>query len=133
MLGRFPANPVLPAQDGNRARAFYRDVLGLTLLSGPEDDPMMFRTGGSTSLVVTEIPDRVPPDYPMVSFLVQDIEDLVLRLKERGAQFVPLPASAEFGGRVGDRSADVTDFGPVRSAFLRDTEGNLLALNELVR
>ena len=37
MLADFYANPVLPAKDGDRARAFYRDVLGLTLVTGPAD------------------------------------------------------------------------------------------------
>jgi catechol 2,3-dioxygenase-like lactoylglutathione lyase family enzyme len=88
MLERFYMNPVLPAQDGDRARTFYRDVLGLKLVSGPTDDPMMFQAGSGTGLVVTEIPDRVPPDYAVVSFLV--------------------------------------------SAWFKDTEGNILALNEIV-
>jgi catechol 2,3-dioxygenase-like lactoylglutathione lyase family enzyme len=60
VLERFYVNPVLPAQNGDRARAFYRDVLGLELVSGPQDDPMMFRAGGGTSIVITELPDRVP-------------------------------------------------------------------------
>jgi hypothetical protein len=46
VLDRFPVNPVHPAQDGDRARAFYPDVLGL---------------------------DRDPLPYPVVSFLVEDI------------------------------------------------------------
>jgi catechol 2,3-dioxygenase-like lactoylglutathione lyase family enzyme len=131
VLDRFPLNPVLPAQDGDRARAFYRDVLGLRLLSGPTDDPMMFEAGSGSSIVVTEIPERVPPDYPVVSFLVDGIEDLVSGLKARGATFVPLPGSATFAGEQGVAEGEVMDFGPVRSAFLRDTEGNLLALNEI--
>ncbi len=132
MLSRFPLNPVLPAQDGDRARAFYRDVLGLEMLSGPQDDPMMFRAGAGTSIVITEIADRVPPDYPMVSFLVEGIDDLVGELKRRGASFAALPNQASFAGQEGVRHDEIMDFGPVRSAFLKDTEGNLLALNEIV-
>jgi catechol 2,3-dioxygenase-like lactoylglutathione lyase family enzyme len=60
MLGQFFCNPVLPAKDGDRARAFYRDILGLALQSGPTEDPMFFAAGSGTALVVTEIPDRVP-------------------------------------------------------------------------
>lgn len=132
MLDRFPVNPVLPAQDGDRARAFYRDVLGLELLSGPADDPMMFRAGGGTTIVVTEIAERTPPPYPVVSFLVEGIDDLVEQLEGRGATFQPLPGAASFAGREGHSHGAVMDFGPVKSAFLRDSEGNLLALNELV-
>ncbi len=50
MPGRFACNPVLPAQDGDRARRFYRYLLGLELLSGPHDDPMMFRTAAGTTV-----------------------------------------------------------------------------------
>jgi catechol 2,3-dioxygenase-like lactoylglutathione lyase family enzyme len=131
MLNQFPVNPVLPAQDGDRARAFYRDVLGLTLASGPADDPMMFIAGNGTTIVVTEIHDRTPPPYPMVSFLVTGIEDLVAALKERGATFQPI-GPASFDGQTGHRDGDVMDFGPVKSAFLQDSEGNILALNEIV-
>jgi catechol 2,3-dioxygenase-like lactoylglutathione lyase family enzyme len=132
MLADFPLNPILPAQDGDRARRFYRDVLGLTLLSGPADDPMMFTAGDGTTLVVTEIPDRVPPPYPVVSFLVRDIDHVVAGLEARGARFQPLPEEASFAGRPGRASGHVMDFGPVRSAFVLDSEGNLLALNEVV-
>jgi catechol 2,3-dioxygenase-like lactoylglutathione lyase family enzyme len=55
MLDRFYLNPVLPAQDGDRARAFFRDVLGLKLLSGPTDDP-------------TEMPECTPAGYAVISF-----------------------------------------------------------------
>jgi catechol 2,3-dioxygenase-like lactoylglutathione lyase family enzyme len=131
MLERFYLNPVLPAQDGDRARTFYRDVLGLKLVSGPADDPMMFRAGSGTGLVVTEIPDRVPPDYPVVSFLVENIEQLVHELKAKGVRFEELDASS-FQGLAGVTTDDITDFGPVKSAWFKDTEGNILALNEIV-
>jgi catechol 2,3-dioxygenase-like lactoylglutathione lyase family enzyme len=131
MLDRFFLNPVLPAKDGDRARAFYRDVLGLKLLSGPTDDPMMFEAGSGTALLITEMPDREPPDYATVSFLVEDIERLVQELDARGVTFEDLDASS-FQGQAGVRSGPITDFGPVKSVWLRDTEGNLLALNEIV-
>ena len=132
MLERFPVNPVLPAQDGDRARAFYRDVLGLTLICGPTDDPMMLTAGAATSIVVTELPDRTPPPYPVVSFLVEGIEALVEELKACGASFEALPGSASFAGRAGALQGEVTDFGTVKSAWLKDSEGNLPALNEIV-
>jgi predicted enzyme related to lactoylglutathione lyase len=131
MLERFYVNAVLPAQDGDRARAFYRDVLGLTLASGPTDDPMMFQAGSGTGVVVTEIPGRVPADYAVVSFLVEGIEQLVPELKARGVRFEDLDASS-FQGQAGVTAGDITDFGSVKSAWFKDTEGNILALNEIV-
>jgi catechol 2,3-dioxygenase-like lactoylglutathione lyase family enzyme len=45
MLAHFPLNPILPAKDGARAAAFYRDVLGLDQVSPPGMDPMAFSAG----------------------------------------------------------------------------------------
>jgi catechol 2,3-dioxygenase-like lactoylglutathione lyase family enzyme len=129
VLARFPLNPILPAQDGARAEAFYRDVLGLEQLSPPGADPMAFRAGGAM-IVLTELPDRVPPAYPVVAFLVEGIDELVRGLAERGVELVP-PSGQSFAGVDGRLEGHVVDFGPVRSTWLRDSEGNLLALNEL--
>ena len=131
MLNRFYVNPILPAQNADRARTFYRDVLGLDLLSGPADDPMVFGAAGGSSIALSELPDRVPPPYPMISFMVTGIEELVAALKARGATFRP-PAPASFAGMEGKLAGDILDFGTVKSAFLQDPEGNVLALNEFI-
>ncbi|WP_181038830.1 VOC family protein [Arthrobacter sp. Y81] len=131
MLNRFYVNPILPAQDGDRARKFYRDVLGLDLLTGPTDDPMVFGAASGSSIALTELPDRVPPAYPMISFMVEDIENLVKELKARGARFQP-PGAGSFAGVEGQAEGEVMDFGAVKSAFLQDTEGNVIALNEMM-
>jgi catechol 2,3-dioxygenase-like lactoylglutathione lyase family enzyme len=125
------SNVVLPAKDADRARAFCRDVLGLTLMSGPTDDPMMFQAGAGTGLLVTEMPDRGPAGYATVSFLVTDIEALVVELAARGVELVT-PGSTSFQGTEGAVTGAVVDYGTVKSVWLRDSEGNLLALNELV-
>jgi catechol 2,3-dioxygenase-like lactoylglutathione lyase family enzyme len=131
VLAAFPLNPILPAQDGARAEAFYRDVLGLTQISSPGADPMAFAAGNGTMVVLSELRDREPPPYPVVAFLVERIDDIVRGLEERGVAFVA-PDAASFAGVEGVRDGHVIDFGGVRSTWLRDSEGNLLALNELV-
>lgn len=131
MLNRFYVNPILPAQDGDRARKFYRDVLGLDLLTGPTDDPMVFGAAKGSSIALSEMPDRVPPPYPMISFMVAGIEDVVAALKARGATF-RAPAPGSFAGVDGTAVGDVMDFGSAKSAFLEDSEGNVIALNEFV-
>jgi catechol 2,3-dioxygenase-like lactoylglutathione lyase family enzyme len=130
MLAPFPLNPILPATDGARAEAFYRDVLGLGQLSPPGMDPMAFGAGNGSMIVLSELPDRLPPPYPVVAFLVEGIEDLVAGLTERGVEFVD-PQPASFQGTEGAIEGPIIDFGPVKSTWLRDSEGNILALNEL--
>lgn len=133
MLSRFPLNPVLPAQDGDRARAFYRDVLGLTLVSGPRDDPMMFTAAEGTRVLVTEIPDRAPAPYPVVAFLVDGLHEIVSELLRQGVTFHdPGGDRGAFAGQAGRAEGVITDYGPVRSTWFHDSEGNLLALNEIV-
>jgi catechol 2,3-dioxygenase-like lactoylglutathione lyase family enzyme len=132
MLASFPLNPILPAHDGARAEAFYRDVLELQQLSPPGADPMAFGAGNGTMVVLTELRDREPPAYPIVAFLVEGIDDIVRTLVERGVEFVP-PAGASFAGVEGVQEGQVVDFGPVKSTWLRDSEGNLLALNQLAQ
>jgi catechol 2,3-dioxygenase-like lactoylglutathione lyase family enzyme len=130
VLAPFPLNPILPAQDGARAEAFYRDVLGLQQLSPPGADPMAFGAGNSSMIVLSELPDRKPPAYPVVSFLVEGIDDLVRGLADRGVEFV-VPDVESFAGVQGRREGHVIDFGAVKSTWLRDSEGNVLALNQL--
>jgi catechol 2,3-dioxygenase-like lactoylglutathione lyase family enzyme len=130
VLAPFPLNPVLPARDGARAEAFYRDVLGLDQLSPPGMDPMAFAAGNGSMVVLTELPDRTPPPYPVVAFLVEGIERLVSTLAERGVEFVD-PRPASFAGTEGVIAGSIIDFGAVKSTWLRDSEGNILALNEL--
>lgn len=130
MLAPFPLNPILPARDGPRAEAFYRDVLGLNQVSAPGADPMAFSAGGGSMIVLSELPDRVPPPYPVVAFLVTGIDDLVRDLVARGVAFLD-PRPASFAGVEGVIDGFVIDFGPVRSTWLHDSEGNVLALNEV--
>jgi predicted enzyme related to lactoylglutathione lyase len=130
MLDAFPLNPILPAKDGPRAEAFYRDTLGLKQLTPPGADPMGFQAGDGTMLVISEIPGRPPPSFPVVSFIVTGIDDLVQALQERAVEFEELDLSS-FGGVEGKVDGPITDFGMVKSAWLRDSEGNILALNEL--
>jgi catechol 2,3-dioxygenase-like lactoylglutathione lyase family enzyme len=130
VLAAFPLNPVLPAQDAPRAEAFYRDVLGLQQLSPPGADPMAFAAGHGSMVVLSELRDREPPPYPVVAFLVDGIGDLARGLAARGVELVP-PDGRSFAGVEGVRDGAVVDFGAVRSTWLRDSEGNLLALNEL--
>ena len=67
-----------------------------------------------------------------MSFLVTGIERLVAELGRKGVEFVA-PDSSSFQGVEGTVVNGVIDYGPVKSVWLRDSEGNLLRpLNEIV-
>jgi catechol 2,3-dioxygenase-like lactoylglutathione lyase family enzyme len=130
VLGDFPLNPILPATDGARAEAFYRDLLELRQVSEVGADPMLFEAGDGTRIALTELPDRRPPDYPMISFTVRGIESLVDELERRGVELL-IPEPSSFRGLGGEVNGFITDYGPVKSVMLRDSEGNVLAINEI--
>jgi hypothetical protein len=67
----------------------------------------------------------------MVSFMVRGIDEIVAELERRGVEFLE-PDPSSFAGVQGVVRGAVMDYGPVKSAVFRDTEGNLLALNEMV-
>jgi catechol 2,3-dioxygenase-like lactoylglutathione lyase family enzyme len=130
VFGEHPLNPILPAQDAARAERFYRDVLGLEQVTPAGADPMAFRAGEGTTIMLSELRNRQPPPYPVVSFNVTGIEELASELEARDVQFEALDVSS-FRGLEGRVEGKVTDFGPVKSAWFRDSEGNILAMNEV--
>jgi hypothetical protein len=109
MLDAYPLNPILPAQDGPRAEAFYRDKLGLEQLSPAGADPRSFRAGNDTTIALTELPDRVPPAYPVIAFMVSDIEKLMRDLAAREVTFLE-PGISRFRGREGTVEGAITDW-----------------------
>src|SRR5437773_10986144 len=98
------------SEDLDRARAFYRDVLGLPLLL--DVGHVIHFDAGTIRLAIHRCPPGQRRDAPE-GFLVLGVEDLavvheVLRL--RGAEFLGLPVDRPYG----------------RVAYLHDPEGHVI-------
>ncbi len=129
-LNRGRAITKLPAQDLDRARAFYRDKLGLTPIEEREGglryrcavgEFHVFLSAGSASGESTQI-----------GFEVEDIGAVVADLRARGVVFEEIDAP---GFEVVDGIIKVEGNYPSkgtgeRGIFFRDSEGNLLALGQ---
>jgi hypothetical protein len=61
---------------------------------------------------------------------VRGIEGLVAELERRGVDLL-VPEASSFRGVGGEVGGFITDYGPVKSAMFRDSEGNVLAINEI--
>ena len=109
------------AQDVARATAFYRDTLGLRLLF--ETGGMAFFDCGGVRLMISK-PESAEFDHPgsILYYKVADIQSAHAELKGKGAQFVQEP---HLLAKMSDHD--------LWMAFLRDTEGNFLALMSEVR
>ncbi len=123
----------LPAQDLDRARAFYAEKLGLE----PADERpggILYRVG-DTEFALFASGGRATGDHTQMGFEVDDIEATVAELKARGVVFEEVDAP---GLRTRDGIADIDGNYPSkhasgeRGAWFHDSEGNLLGIGQLV-
>ena len=125
----------LPAQDLERARAFYAECLGLE----PVDERpggMLYRpaAGGEFALFLSA--GRASGEHTQMGFEVADIEATVAALRARGVEFETVDVP---GLRTRDGIADIDGNYPStgaraeRGAWFRDSEGNLLGIGQAVR
>ena len=123
----------LPAQDLDRARAFYAEKLGLE----PADERpggILYRVG-DTEFALFASGGRATGDHTQMGFEVDDIEATVAELKARGVVFQEVDAP---GLRTRGGIADIDGNYPSkhasgeRGAWFHDSEGNLLGIGQLV-
>lgn len=124
MLNEFPATTVLVASDLERAKKFYTESLGLSLVPGPEGI-VMFEAGKGTRIAIYEKEGGSKAIHTVLGFAVTDLDGLLSELKEKGVQqdMNDLPEGTDENG--------VMNYGPVRTAWINDSEGNIIALNEM--
>jgi catechol 2,3-dioxygenase-like lactoylglutathione lyase family enzyme len=123
----------LPAQDLERARAFYADKLGL--------DPIEEREGGlryvcaSGEFALFASAGAPSGAHTQMGWEVEDIEATVRELRSRGVVFEEYDMP---GLRTVDGIADIEGNYPSkgtaeRGAWFRDSEGNMLGIGQPLR
>jgi predicted enzyme related to lactoylglutathione lyase len=115
---------VLPASDLDRARQFYSNALGLTPSEvGP--DGLFYQVGSGSAFLVYEAAGPASGQHTQAGFQVDDLDAAMSDLRSRGVTFeeYDLPGVHTEGG--------VATMPTGRGAFFKDSEGNILALNEL--
>lgn len=116
----------LPAQDLERARAFYRDKLGLEPIAERPGGLLYQCGGGEFALFATS--GAPSGTHTQVAFTVADLEAVVAGLRARGVVF-------EEYGFTHDGIADIDGNYPgrgssERGAWFYDSEGNLIGLGQ---
>ena len=123
----------LPAQDLERARAFYRDKLGL---EPSEERPggLLYRCAGG-QFALFRSAGASPGSFTQMAFEVGDLRATVAELRGRGVVFedVDLP-----GLTTVDGIAKVAGNYPSKGtgelgAWFRDSEGNMLGIGQPIR
>jgi len=110
------------ATDLDRARAFYEQVLGLTVTE-VNDFACVFDVNG-TMLRVTAVPEVSRAGYTVLGWRVADIAAAVRGLAGRGVVFL------RYDGMDQDGDGVWTAPGGDKVAWFADPDGNVLSLTE---
>jgi catechol 2,3-dioxygenase-like lactoylglutathione lyase family enzyme len=123
MLNAHASSAIVAVSDLGRARHFYETVLGLELVEGGGDAPLVFKTG-PTHLVVYASEFAGTNKANAVVWGVGDrIEAIAADLKSKGVVF-------EHYDMDGATYADgVHRMGDFRMVWFKDPDGNILHLN----
>ncbi len=103
----------IPSQDADRARSFYRDVLGMR----PDEHADYEQWAGDTCFGVWE------PERQGMDFVAQTGNPLPLRVEDVAA------ARTELEGKGVTFFGDTLDTGVCQMAFFADPDGNQLMLH----
>ncbi len=122
MLKTAPIRAYIPARDLSRARQFYENTVGLA----PKEEyagGVVYECGGS-EVFLYPTPNAGTSRASQAFWQVDDIEAEVAELKARGVKFeeydmpgVPMKNGIATGGGA-------------KTAWFRDTEGNILAVSQ---
>jgi catechol 2,3-dioxygenase-like lactoylglutathione lyase family enzyme len=113
----------IPTVDAERARVFYRDTLGLPLVSDELPFALVFDANGAM-LRVTVVPHLTPAPHTILGWKVADIASAAKALAEAGVQFERYPwmAQDELGIWASPSGTKVTWF--------KDPDGNTLSISQ---
>src|SRR6185295_13158806 len=120
MLSDNDAIATVAVKNLETAKRFYEGTLGLTKVMENEE-VLSFKTGEST-LFVYRSQYAGTNQATAVTFVVEEVDELVRRLKGRGVKFehYDLPQMT--------RQGDVHVAGPMRTAWFKDPDGNIFSV-----
>ena len=110
------------ARNLDRARTFYRDTLGLRLVT---EDPitLVFDVAG-TMLRVAAVQEMTATKYTVIGWQVQDIASTVKTLREAGISFERSTGTAQ------DETGVWTSPSGARVVWFKDLDGNTLSITQ---
>lgn len=127
MLTNSTVTTTVVATDLERAKDFYENKLGLKADPSMNDENgVLYQAGNGTSLYVYKRTNPPVADHTLASFKVANLEAEINELSQKGISFEHYDMP---GLKTDERGIAV--MGPVKSAWFKDPDGNILALLQM--
>jgi catechol 2,3-dioxygenase-like lactoylglutathione lyase family enzyme len=123
MLSNKNLKAFVPTTKPNEAKLFYRDILGLKLLS--QDKYALEFDANGTLLRVTIVPNLTPHPFTVLGWNVDDIVSLIRELNSKKVVF------ERYNFLEQDNLGIWTSPNGSKVAWFKDPDGNILSLTEL--
>jgi catechol 2,3-dioxygenase-like lactoylglutathione lyase family enzyme len=123
MLQKSPMYAYLPAKDVARARRFYEEKLGFRPKSETAGG-VIYESANGTACFLYPTPNAGTSAASQAFWQVEDVEREVAELKEKGVVFEHYDMPSMKG--------DIATAGGAKTAWFKDTEGNILAIVQSV-
>ncbi len=114
----------LPASDLARAKDFYTQNLGLKPVSENKEG-LIYECGDSSRILLFESSGQASGTHTQAVFEVDDVEAQMADMRGNGVVFEEF----EVPGMRTDHGLVIDDQG-LKSAFFKDSEGNLIAISD---
>ena len=124
MLQSAPIRAYIPASNVSRARKFYEEIVGLK----PREEyagGVIYECGGA-EVFLYPTPNAGTSKASQAYWQVGDVEAEVAELKARGVKF------EEYDMPGGPMKNSIATGGGAKTAWFKDTEGNILAVSQRV-
>ena len=122
MLADKQLKAFIPTVKPDKARSFYKDILGLELLS--EDNYALEFNANGVLLRVSIVPELKPQAFTVLGWNVDDISSLIKSLNKKGI------ICEKYDFLEQDNLGIWTAPGGSKVAWFKDPDGNILSLTE---
>ena len=128
-MGSARITAFVPTRDGERARSFYVDVLGLRFVS--DDQFALVLDANGTTVRVSKVLEFTPQKFTVLGWEVSDIEQVVSELQARRVNFenYGFPGQDERGIWTAPWVDNAS--GGAKVAWFKDPDGNVLSMTQL--
>jgi catechol 2,3-dioxygenase-like lactoylglutathione lyase family enzyme len=124
MLTTRRVHATIPAADLDRARRWYEQMLGFRPVRELPGG-LMYDAGEGTRFIIYPTPNAGKSPNTQMGFATPDIDAEVRELKDRGVVF------EEYDYPTLKTVDSIATVGPTRSAWFRDSEGNIIGVVQL--